>query len=43
MKGADALSRNSATSVEPDQVFTDIESVARAYAVTRAEDVDSIT
>ncbi len=43
MKAADALSRNSATSVEPDRVFQDIESVARAYAITRADDIESIT
>ena len=43
MKGADALSRNSAASTEPDVTFNIIENVAKAYAVTRSDDIDSIT
>ena len=43
MKGADALSRNSAASAEPDVTFNIIENVAKAYAVTRSDDIDSIT
>ena len=43
MKGADALSRNSAASVEPDLTFNSIENVAKAYAIHRADDIESIT
>ena len=43
MKVADALSRYLVQSREQDAVFDDIEGVARAYATSQADDIESVT
>ena len=43
MKVADALSRHPVDTNDPDPEFDDVEEAARAYAVTQADGVESVT